>query len=80
MAKTENRQALTTYHVHTVSGPHENLAKGDSTTFTVPFEWLEDITVDEYNQTVEDFLESYTWDDSWSVRERAIREGVFRYQ
>lgn len=44
--------------------------------FNVPFEWLEQITVDEYNFTVDEFLSEYTWDDAARIKDKAKEEGV----
>lgn len=49
----------------------------DTIKFSVPFEWLEKITVDEYNMTVDEFLHEYTWDDSERIGDKAQEQNVY---
>ncbi|MBU3173309.1 hypothetical protein [Clostridium estertheticum] len=46
--------------------------------FSVPFEWLEAFVIDEFDWTVEEFLNEYTWDNSETVLEKAKKDGVIK--
>lgn len=55
-----------------------NLAKnnGTSSCFTVPVEWLL-YQIEEDN--LEDFLDTYTYDESFDLKRLAKEDGVFKY-
>lgn len=48
----------------------------DSHEFSVPESWLEKILL-AVNETVEDFLSNYTWDDSQAIKDLAISDKVY---
>lgn len=72
LSDLRGRVQLTTYY-------KGKSLKRDSTTFTVPCEWLEKHTKEEYNQELNEFLDSYTYDDSEIIKELAKKDNVFRY-
>jgi hypothetical protein len=67
--KRVQRVHLTTYY----RGTHPN--GFDSSKFSVPKTWLQAYLKD---QSIDDFLLEYTYDDSERIREKAIEDNVFR--
>lgn len=68
-------KAVITLHTYSKEEHNRNI---DSMEFTVPMDWLEPIVKAEYEMTVRDFMDSYTWDDSEILLERAKKDNVLQ--
>jgi hypothetical protein len=57
----------------------KEIHKKDSTTFSVPMEWLKELLRVVFETTLDDFKEDYTWDDSEWIYYEAKRAGLLAY-
>lgn len=44
--------------------------------FKVPYQWAEKVIKEDFEMTIEDFLNEYIWDDSEQIYFQAENEGV----
>lgn len=71
LSKVENLIELETYGAY-----DETTDNQESLFFKVPLNWLKEFTLNEFNQTVEEFLDSYIWDTSEIVLRQAEADGL----
>lgn len=70
------RITLSTYASHY---NNRNLDK-EALRFSVPVEWLENILLSDFDGVdIEEFLDTYTYDDGANIKAQAQADNVFKY-